>query len=195
MWTGAKQQARKKENYMQITKEVRDGLLDEIKESLENAAKELSACCCFGRRDWTNEILERLSALGKKNRQSLCCGVAPDSENKIGEWLYDLIWWTKVEKGDGVERMGEVVLVLESEWSWSPFDVRYDFQKLIQAKSYIKVFISDMLSDETQAQLREDVECFKQKDVDESSRYLFAMYDHKIKNFSFKCINDFCSRL
>lgn len=180
---------------MQITKEVRDGLLDEIKESIENAAKELSARYCFGRRDWTNEILERLSALGKKNRQSLCCGVAPDSENKIGEWLYDLIWWTKVEKGDGVERMGEVVLVLESEWRWSSFDVRYDFQKLIQAKSYIKVFISDMLSEETQAQLRADVECFRQIDVDEDSRYLFAMYDHKIKNFSFKCIKDLCSIL
>ena len=178
---------------MVFTREIRETLFEEIKECLTDAATELSSSNHYSCQQWTVEILKRLALLGAQNRQGLSCGVAPNSENKIGEWLYDLVWWENLIDKDGIERMGDVILVLESEWSRASFDLRYDFQKLIQAKAHLKVFISDKLDDYMESLLRADVECFAQKDADEADRYLFAIYDYKQKNFYFKSLSDLCA--
>ena len=66
------------------------------------------------------------------------------------------------------------MLACESEWAQKLCDIRYDFQKLVQAKSRLKMLISCELTDEEFAMLKQDIECFQRKD--ESEIYIFAMW-------------------
>ena len=90
-----------------------------------------------------------------------------------GEWLYDLIWYREEKRGV-LNLMTDVVLALDSEWSTYFEDIRYDFQKLVQAKSRLKMLISRELTDGESAMLKEDIECFQRKG--ESEIYIFAMW-------------------
>ena len=142
-------------------------MIEAIKECLRNVAKKLNEEHRTLNSDWTKMCLGELAALGesKFKYQAAPCP-------RCGEhgWLYDLIWW-KGEKGE----MTDLILVLESEWSPSIRFVRYDFQKLVQARARIKVLISDALSLEDRETLMSDIKNFKQNEND--GEYLFAMYN------------------
>jgi hypothetical protein len=71
--------------------------------------------------------------VGKKKEYSIC-GFPPDCEP---EWLYDMVWF----RNDSSFYLREIGLVLESEWSRDPEQISYDFEKLLIAKSPIKVMV------------------------------------------------------
>ena len=144
-----------------------DELIEGIKVCLADAARHLAEEGRMSNREWTKACLGKLSSLGEDRYgyQAAPC-------SRCGEhgWLYDLIWW---EGEDG--SMTDLILALESEWSWSAREVRYDFQKLVQARARIKVLISDALSFEECGVLISDINNFKQNEND--GVYLFAMYN------------------
>ena len=148
---------------------VESGLIGWIMSSLNVVARRLSADVNVGNKEWTHECLKTLATLGL----DIGYGVCPWPETMKGEWLYDLIWYME-EKSDWPNRMTDVALVLESEWAENMGDIRYDFQKLVQAKSRLKMLISRNLSVEEFKELKRDIECFQRKD--ESEIYIFAMY-------------------
>jgi hypothetical protein len=53
------------------------------------------------------------------------------------EWLYDLIWY----KNNSEVRLETVPLVLESEWAYDYYDIRFDFEKLLLANAPLKVMV------------------------------------------------------
>ena len=145
------------------------GLIGCIESRLDETARRLQTKGVAGNKDWTHDCLKAIAGLG----MDIGYGACPDPANMKGEWLYDLIWYTE-EKSDWPNRMTDVVLVLESEWSQKLSDIRYDFQKLVQAKSRLKMLISNSLSVEEFDMLKSDIECFQQKDGFEI--YIFAMW-------------------
>jgi len=108
-----------------------------------------------------------------------------------GEWLYDMIWYKEIkdetdDKDIWPNRMSDVVLVAESEWSSSISEIRYDFQKLIQANARIKLLVCDGVNEDEYASLVKDIELFEHRDPQE--RYLFAIYDGRdgVKKFHYR---------
>ena len=151
-------------------------LIEEIKGCLSATAKRLMAKQA-GNREWTHECLHELAELGRKEKYGVC----PWPGNMKGEWLYDLIWYAETDEEVWPKRMSKVVMVLESEWSHHMEEVRYDFQKLIQAKAQIKVMIYENL-DGAYEELKKDIGAFECKDGEET--YLFA--NLKSNDFDFK---------
>lgn len=87
-----------------------------------------------GSAEWTTQLKEDLGVLGEKHGWTVC--TAGFKGRFESGWLYDLIWY-KEEEG----HLSEVYLVLESEWGWSRAHIKYDFEKLLLAKSTLKVMI------------------------------------------------------
>ena len=87
-----------------------------------------------GNRAWTQAVKNSFIELGKKHKWGVC---ASSSEPEVEpEWLYDLCWYARSENEEF-----EVGLILESEWSQDYYDLRFDFEKLLCARSPFKVFI------------------------------------------------------
>lgn len=145
------------------------GLVGCIESCLDATARELQANGIMRNEAWTHDCLNALVKLGRE----IGYGVCPEPEIMKGEWLYDLIWYTE-EECEWPNRVTDVVLVLESEWSQKLCDIRYDFQKLVQAKSRLKMLISNKLSSDDLKRLKDDIECFQRKD--EVEIYIFAMW-------------------
>lgn len=111
-------------------------------EYVEEIKKELDFVCSDptlpGKNSaWTKAILKRISGLGKtKGRKFHVCATSR-AENKAdeGEWLYDLTWL----RYDGDDHLLEVALALECEWDSKKLNE--DFQKLLQARATLRVFI------------------------------------------------------
>ena len=159
-------------------------LTSEIENCLCDVAKELTDEGRMSNKDWTQECLGKLAELGEKNGyHAATCSRCGDHE-----WLYDLIWWKGEDGG-----MTDLILALESEWSPSFRDVRYDFQKLVQARARIKVLISDAMSIEDRQILISDIDNFALDDND--GVYLFVMYNGnpaKPRRFGFFRRNTLC---
>lgn len=81
---------------------------------------------------WTKEIKNRLSGLGHEKKFLVYASSASGVDG--GEWLYDLTWLNYSNKN-----LIDVELVLESEWTFNNIDD--DFQKLLLAKSELRVLI------------------------------------------------------
>ncbi len=145
------------------------GIVGCIESRLDAIARELQANGIMGNKDWTHDCLNALVKLGRE----IGYGVCPEPDIMKGEWLYDLIWYTE-EECEWPNRVTDVVLACESEWAQKLCDIRYDFQKLVQAKSRLKMLISCELTDGEFAMLKQDIECFQRKD--ESEIYIFAMW-------------------
>jgi hypothetical protein len=107
-------------------------IVEKIAKSFETLPKRLATA--KGNAAWTKQLKHDLGTLGKKNGWGVCtAGFKDQFENA---WLYDLIWY----KEDG-GCLSEVYLVLESEWAWGRALIKYDFEKLLLAKSTLKVMI------------------------------------------------------
>mgnify|MGYP001426186354 CR=1 FL=1 len=94
-----------------------------------------------GNRAWTTELKKHLVTLGHKYGWDTC----PEWDGQCLKWgwLYDLVWY-KEDAG----HLSEVGLVMESEWyrGWKP--IKYDFEKLLLAKSALKLMIFQTDRDE-----------------------------------------------
>jgi len=173
-----------------MTEQEINKVIERIKDTLNQAAENAKAKSCMNR-GWTRECLHGLAKLGNE-----CdCATCPEVSTMKGEWLYDMIWYKEIEDGTDdrdiwPKRMSDVVLVAESEWSNWIGDIRYDFQKLVQAKAQIKLLICEGVNDDEYASLVKDIESFEHRDPQE--RYLFAIYDGRdgVKKFDYKYYPD-----
>ena len=107
---------------------------NEIAKQIEIAISELalSASRPHGLPEWTEAIKDTARKIGIREHYE----VAPDPQKYNQQWLYDLVWYKESEIGTT-----SVPLVLESEWSMDFYQVRIDFEKLLVAKSQLKIMI------------------------------------------------------
>lgn len=152
-------------------------LAGDVMRILNNVASELAPKGASNG-EWTRKCLQKLARYGREKFRGVC----PWPDNMKGEWLYDLIWYTETDEDVLPKRMKAVVLTLESEWSHDIWDIRYDFQKLIQAKSLLKVLVCEELSDESMRSLCADIDVFDEKN--DSEVYMFASYSIGEKKFN-----------
>ena len=150
----------------------------------------------IGNGEWTKAILHRLYECARGDvcgdRFSAC--PAYEKEWQDGEWLYDMIWYKDdpdFKDGDiaGLHRsLKEVVLVLESEWSHSNWDIQYDFEKLLVAKSPIKVMIVDDVGSMGISIVENGLKRFDTRNYgvdDYEELYLLAQYENASGDFAF----------
>ncbi|HEY0549421.1 MAG TPA: hypothetical protein VGF13_07430 [Verrucomicrobiae bacterium] len=155
-------------------------LEDEVKTALRNVAGVCGGKCD---REWTTAIKREFIRLGKEKRYQVCAGGFPGECEK--EWLYDLVWY----RNEPAEHLREVGLIMESEWSRVPAYVRYDFEKLLIAKSPVKVMVfSEYRKNlpELWAMLGKAIECFKTEPAQEN--YILAGWDSSRHEFEFRTI-------
>ncbi|MGC9260841.1 MAG: hypothetical protein ACP5I8_12325 [Phycisphaerae bacterium] len=133
---------------------------------------------------WTDEVKKCIATIGEKNKWTVA-GVL-GSALQDPEWLYDLVWFKNDKKGF----LRDVGLALESEWGTSA-DVKYDFEKLLQAKSRLKVMVCQAKDNqkvkELFASLKEGIQRFDNRGIDET--YILAIYDNEKGEFVFEQVN------
>jgi hypothetical protein len=92
-------------------------------------------------------------------------------------WLYDMVWYTE-EQGEKDKFLTGLPMVLESELNKRHPDLDGDFQKLIQARADVRVWISAC----SDARLHIDA-CKQQIKMFPGTlsgdQYVFAIYDQK----------------
>jgi len=117
-----------------------------------------------------------LCRLGKDNRYWVYASSCDDSDS--GEWLYDLTWLNYSGK-----RLTDVELVLESEWT--PSGVDEDFQKLMLARSELRVMIFQKKNRESALEkigdLKQQVTKFTKSGF--GDRYLFSCWLSDVREF------------
>ncbi|MGR2665793.1 hypothetical protein [Vibrio campbellii] len=141
--------------------------VNEIQQILDQIVLD-SARNQWGDTEWTREIKSRLCLFGKDKRY----WVYATSEHADGsEWLYDVTWLTF--SGD---RLLNTELVLECEWDVNGID--FDFQKLLLAKSEIKVMIFQQKSAiAAQAKIEDLIEqVIKYSKTTSNEMYLFSCW-------------------
>ncbi len=85
--------------------------------------------------EWTAAIKRSLIKLGRTRGYNVCASGFPDEcEKRVA---FDLVWY----RNEPQEHLREIGLIVESEWSRDPFHIKYDFEKLLIAKSPIKVMV------------------------------------------------------
>ena len=92
--------------------------------------------------EWTIKLLTFFAELGKFYDFEVYltpkCGVLTSNKENTSEYLVDLSWCFEDEK----KRAEWIELALESELSSQDIDeIMYDFSKLVEIKSYVKVGI------------------------------------------------------
>jgi hypothetical protein len=132
-------------------------IADEIQRLLDrHSVKELLRETIRDQR--TKVVKECLCALGRQRGYRVAAsGCAADDP----EWLYDMVWLTL---SDDNRRLIRQTMVMESEWQWpsnsEAAEVDLDFQKLVQAKADVRVWIFATPNDEIR--LRHIANCKKQ---------------------------------
>ena len=134
-----------------------------------------------GDAEWTAAIKRALMGLGKKNGYNVC-GFPPECEN---EWLYDMVWYRGVSPG----HLREIGMILESEWNRDPYEIRYDFEKLLIAKSPIKVMVFQDYKDnlpQLWSLLETGIRTFKTEPA--SEKYILAGFKNADYEFEIRTI-------
>jgi hypothetical protein len=132
-----------------------------------------------GLTEWTAEVKSALRSLGKRKDYAVCPGPGDKA------WLFDLIWF----RNDQDHRLREVVLVVESEWSLDSDEIIYDFEKLLVAKSPIKLMVfQDHQENLTQlwSLLETGISSFQAEPANE--KYILAGFRNSEYVFEFKTI-------
>jgi hypothetical protein len=131
--------------------------------------------------EWTKAILLTIGKLGKKLGYDIC-GLR---EHFQSAWLFDLCWYSSTPDGE----LLDMPLALESEWDVKYAGIKYDFEKLLIAKSKFKVLVFQA-SGQTVAEYYEKFEkgirAYQGGSVGEV--YLLACYDDKKEKFEIKRI-------
>jgi hypothetical protein len=137
-----------------------------------------------GNKAWTIAIKKKLIDVAEKYALSVNCNLYGEEykHNEGVEWLYDLIIYSANKN-----YFDEVFLVCESEWSFSFDDIDYDFEKLLFARSKIRLFVYQVI--------QENYSEYKNKLINEIEKsgsclsgdvYLFAIYAYKDNDEYFK---------
>jgi hypothetical protein len=152
---------------------------EEITDAIESALKGIPKQFEKGANNpqYTRAVKLEVGRLGERLGYKVC-GLKDQFDS---EWLYDLCWYRSSEP-EG--RLLEVPLVLESEWDFKYKGIKYDFEKLLIAKSKFKVMVFQA-SGPTMAQyfkeLEQGVRAYQgQRD---GEIYLLACYDGSIDQF------------
>lgn len=136
---------------------------------------------------WTAAVNTILSKAAKQNdRRYFTASKLKTCENP--EWLYDFVWYDNNAFG-----LNDVYLVVESEWKnpWGNedycYDIQYDFEKLILARSVYKLMIFEGDTTEENSHYLDTlkkvvVNCKLTKRGD---RYMFAAWDKSKQDFYF----------
>lgn len=152
-------------------------ILEQIVAAIRKVAVELPR----GTKDsaWTYAIKCGLLKLGQHHGFSVCAS-GLDCER---EWLFDMVWY----KNDPQKRLQEIGLVMECEWDKKPDGIRYDFEKLLVAKSPIKLMVFQDNGDgnlpELLSQLENGIRAFKGEQSNET--YILAAFRNASYNFEF----------
>jgi hypothetical protein len=126
---------------------------------------------------WTAKIKKVMGDLGK----SLQYGVAASgySRAKQGEFLYDMVWY-QLNRGFVLRQP----MVMEVEYAISHTNtVDYDFQKLVQARADVRVWITPCANssviDLHVANCEEQIRLFRGHQVDDQYVLFFFVWDTK----------------
>lgn len=126
-------------------------------------------------RQRTKLIKDHLCKLGKELGYRVA---ASGCDADDGEWLYGMVWFNLSEDD---KLLTHQAVVMESEWKWSSYEqaaeVDLDFQKLIQARADVRVWICAMPNEhfakEKIKNCKEQIEKFTQAMPDD--HYLFVV--------------------
>ena len=165
----------------------RDEILELVKKGLTEVGQELLRNSRFSNKDWTIGIISKLGGFALESGYTVYPELTEGGEvRKSSEWLYDLTWCIEdKERGWAFRGIG---LALESEWKSDLWNLNYDFQKLVQAKTEVKVFVCNDLSDRNLECLVGNIKSFKPQN--ESERYLFALYQFNAEQpFAYRLYN------
>jgi hypothetical protein len=105
-----------------------------IRGELERIASSAMKSGNYRDREWTRQIKEMLCELGVRLKCDVSAAGCPGATD--GEWVFDLAW----SRSEG-SRFLRLPFAMESEWSTSPYDILWDFGKLIIAKADLKLFV------------------------------------------------------
>jgi len=110
--------------------------IDDIIKSIENLNQERNNI--KSDREWTIAVKKALIDVAFNHKLRVCSRIPEDDykNNEIPEWMYDLIIYTK--PGDIFD---EVFLVCESEWNFDIKEIIYDFEKLLFARSKVRLIV------------------------------------------------------
>jgi hypothetical protein len=136
-----------------------------------------------GNREWTTAIKRSLITLGRTRGYDVCTSGFPDECER--EWLFDLIWY----RNEPQDHLREIGLIVESEWSRDLSHIKYDFEKLLIAKSPIKMMIfQDYKYNLTElwSLLETAIRTFQAEPADE--KYLLAGYENAKNAFAIRQI-------
>lgn len=129
-------------------------------------------------KEWTYEIKSIVGELGFENHKKVCASGFPDYFER--EWLYDLVWYEEDNHG----RLMKLPLVMESEWKTDYHAIKYDFEKLLQAKADLKVMVFQGHNiDDTFRRLHDAITAFKWLHSDD--HFLSAGLDWENEEFKF----------
>jgi hypothetical protein len=161
---------------LEITRrQLLDSIEQEARTSFQSAS--LTGLLRAGPRSTTAVVKERFGDLGRR----LGCKVAAAGFKHAdeGEWLYDMVWYL-LENG----LMTRQLMVLESEWKHGVViaqnaEVDGDFQKLVQARADVRVWISSShnptLAQQHLANCKKQVESFSGSQPGDA--YVFIIND------------------
>lgn len=134
--------------------------------------------------DATEMVKRTFGDLGRTLGNKIAAAGYPDADER--EWLYDMVWYT--EDADGF--LAEQPLVLESELKpggsvHNAADVDGDFQKLVQARANVRVWVSTCPNEDmTQrhiANCKNQARRFKGKALGDT--YIFVVGDWTTDHF------------
>ena len=162
-----------------------DDIVNRIVTEFRKVEREAPA---LGRPDWTIEVKTTLCKLGKELGYTAWATGVPDEYRDGNEFLYDASW----HETDNCGRTISLPMVAECEWG-NLGEVEYDFQKLLLAKSKVRVMVYWKLNRENQEEtcdrLREHVGTFNGTEGDtylligqfyENTEDLFRFQFHRI---------------
>ena len=88
-------------------------------------------------KEWTVAVKKALIDVADEHKLRVCSRLSDDyKNNEIPEWMYDLIMYTKPN-----DIFDELYLVCESEWNLNIKEIIYDFEKLLFARSKVRLIV------------------------------------------------------
>jgi len=148
-------------------------MIKEIKDTLDNTARMLYKDSKTDYKSWTRAIKTNLLNLAHQTFDYYYyAGTDNDYDITTNEWLYDMVWYEAYDN----KKIKRIRLVLECEWSTNFKEIEYDFQKILLAKSDLRVMIFQSLDAESITKsLINMIEQFKQ--ATKGDEYLFAAWN------------------
>ena len=114
--------------------------INEIEQSIINVlrdtGKQLVAACAYSNPERTKTIFRNLTNYAYV--KNLRVWSEPNERDKsINEWLYDFT----IYEGQTPIDIDKILVALESEWNGDFKEIKYDFYKLVQSRSILRVMI------------------------------------------------------